>query len=119
MLAGVDPKTVSLVLMTHLHVDHASAMSEFPQATFLCTDAEWQAATAPLGAWSGYVRRQLPDPSRVRTITFDTAHSESNPPFERESGVCPLQGLSSLGALAQSSATSSTDEHATYPPVDA
>lgn len=80
---GIDPQAIRLVLMTHLHVDHASAMSEFPQATFLCTAAEWQAATAPLGVWSGYVRRQLPDPSRVRTINFDTAYPESHPPFER------------------------------------
>lgn len=80
---GIDPQKVRLILMTHLHVDHASAMSEFPEATFLCTDAEWQAATAPLGVWSGYVRRQLPDPSRVRTIDFDTHPSEPHPPFER------------------------------------
>jgi glyoxylase-like metal-dependent hydrolase (beta-lactamase superfamily II) len=80
---GFDPHTISLVLMTHLHVDHASAMSEFPWATFICSDAEWQAATAPFGVWSGYVRRQLPAPSRVRTIGFDTHPTERHPPFEQ------------------------------------
>ncbi len=80
---GIDPQTIHLVLMTHLHVDHASAMSEFPAATFICTRTEWQAATAPLGVWSGYVRRQLPSPSRVCTIDFDTDRSEHHPPFER------------------------------------
>lgn len=80
---GFDPHTISLVLMTHLHVDHASAMSEFPAATFICSDAEWQSATARLGVWSGYVRRQLPAPSRVHTIDFDSGDTERHPPFER------------------------------------
>src|SRR5687768_3480834 len=31
---GIDPAEVSVVVLTHLHVDHASAISEFPGATF-------------------------------------------------------------------------------------
>jgi N-acyl homoserine lactone hydrolase len=80
---GIDPEDIALVLMTHLHVDHASAMSEFPSATFICTRAEWRAATARFGVWSGYVRRQLPAPARIRTIDFDTHHSEQHAPFAR------------------------------------
>ncbi len=80
-LRGIDPADISLVVMTHLHVDHASAMSEFPAATFICAEPEWQAATARFGVWSGYTRRQLPPPSRVRTIDFDAHNSEQHPPF--------------------------------------
>lgn len=42
---GVDPKRLPLVVMTHLHFDHASAISEFPNSTFVMTAAEWEAAT--------------------------------------------------------------------------
>jgi glyoxylase-like metal-dependent hydrolase (beta-lactamase superfamily II) len=34
-----------LVVMTHLHVDHASGISEFPSSTFVISSAEWRAAT--------------------------------------------------------------------------
>src|SRR3954451_10540433 len=33
----VDNADVPLVVMTHLHIDHASAMSDFPGATFVFT----------------------------------------------------------------------------------
>lgn len=42
---GIDPKSISVVVMTHLHSDHASGMSEFPGATFVLTEEEWVAAT--------------------------------------------------------------------------
>ena len=42
---GIDPKSIRLVVMTHLHIDHASGMSEFPGATFVLTEEEWHAAT--------------------------------------------------------------------------
>jgi N-acyl homoserine lactone hydrolase len=80
---GIDPGELALVLMTHLHVDHASAMSEFPEATFVCARAEWQAATARFGAWWGYAHHQLPPPSRVRTIDFDRDCRQPHPPFRR------------------------------------
>lgn len=80
---GIEPAEVELVVMTHLHVDHASAMAEFPSATFLCGAAEWRAATARFGEWSGYVSSQLPPASRVRTIDFGVSESGQHPPFER------------------------------------
>jgi N-acyl homoserine lactone hydrolase len=42
---GVDPHEISLVVMTHLHFDHASGMAEFPRAAFVLSEAEWIAAT--------------------------------------------------------------------------
>jgi glyoxylase-like metal-dependent hydrolase (beta-lactamase superfamily II) len=56
--------------MTHLHVDHTSAMSEFRRARFVTTEAEWEAARSRLGALSGYRRSHLPDPSRVQFVGF-------------------------------------------------
>ena len=41
---GIDPAQIGLVLMTHLHYDHASGASQFPNATFLVERREWDAA---------------------------------------------------------------------------
>jgi N-acyl homoserine lactone hydrolase len=71
---GTDPSEVGTVLMTHLHVDHASAMSEFPGATFLFAAAEWDAATTTSRpAFHGYVRRQFDHAFDYRTIDFEGA----------------------------------------------
>jgi glyoxylase-like metal-dependent hydrolase (beta-lactamase superfamily II) len=69
--------------MTHLHVDHASAMSEFPRASFICTEREWRAANAPRAVWRGYVSRQFPDPARVRLVSFDQQPTDGTGAFER------------------------------------
>ena len=42
---GLDAKSIRTVVMTHLHSDHASAISEFPNAVFVLSEAEWDAAT--------------------------------------------------------------------------
>ena len=42
---GIDAKSIPVVVMTHLHFDHTSAISEFPGATFVVSEPEWVAAT--------------------------------------------------------------------------
>ncbi len=45
--AGFDPKDITTVLMTHLHVDHIGALltkdgkKQFENANFVCAQAEW------------------------------------------------------------------------------
>lgn len=56
---GIRPEDVRLIVMTHLHVDHASALSDFPSATVLVSDAEWRAAHARTAAMAGYHGPQL------------------------------------------------------------
>lgn len=68
--AGIEPADVRTVVMTHLHLDHSSAMSEFPEARFVTTRAEWRAARSRLGALSGYVRSHLPPESAVDFVEF-------------------------------------------------
>ena len=43
---GIRPEDIAVVILTHLHLDHASAISEFPNATFVLSAAEWEAATS-------------------------------------------------------------------------
>ena len=43
VLARFDlmPKDITTVIVTHLHVDHVSGLSEFPNARFYCSRAAW------------------------------------------------------------------------------
>ena len=46
-LAGVDPRDVETVVLTHLHWDHAGNCDLFPDASVLVQDAELRYAVAP------------------------------------------------------------------------
>jgi glyoxylase-like metal-dependent hydrolase (beta-lactamase superfamily II) len=50
---GVDPADVRLVVMTHLHYDHASGLAQFPGATAVVDAREWDAAASG-GVLQGY-----------------------------------------------------------------
>ena len=40
---GIEPSDVRVAIMTHLHMDHASAISEFTSATYVLGAGEWRA----------------------------------------------------------------------------
>ena len=80
---GVDPAEIGVVVMTHLHLDHASAMSEFPGAAFVVSGREWEAATAPRGSLRGYVRAQFDHAFDLRTVDFDGPEAGSFATFGR------------------------------------
>jgi N-acyl homoserine lactone hydrolase len=80
---GVDPAEVKLVVMTHLHFDHASALCDFPNATVLVDTREWAAAWARDSLLSGYSRAQLDPRLRYRVIDFTASNVVAHGPFER------------------------------------
>jgi N-acyl homoserine lactone hydrolase len=80
---GVDPREIKLVVMTHLHLDHASGVSQFPAATFIVTAREWEAATNGPGLRGGYVSRQFDHAFDWRTIDFDGDEVSSYKSFGR------------------------------------
>jgi glyoxylase-like metal-dependent hydrolase (beta-lactamase superfamily II) len=80
---GVDPGDVKLVVMTHLHIDHASGVSQFPNATFVVTQREWDTATDGPGLKGGYVKRQFDHAFDWRTIDFDGDEVSSYKSFGR------------------------------------
>jgi N-acyl homoserine lactone hydrolase len=80
---GVDPAEVELVVMTHLHFDHASALCDFPNATVLVDTREWAAAWARDSFLSGYSRAQIDPRLRYRTIDFTASNVVARGPFER------------------------------------
>ena len=67
---GIDPSSIGLVVMTHLHYDHASGISQFPGATFVVTEREWSAAHRRGSALRGYVGGHFDHPFDWRTLDF-------------------------------------------------
>ena len=69
---GLDPGEIPIVVMTHLHLDHTSAISEFPNSTFVVSETEWQAAahgSSPI--LNGYRRAHFDYAFEYRTVDFN------------------------------------------------
>jgi N-acyl homoserine lactone hydrolase len=81
---GIDAKSIGLVVMTHLHFDHASSMSEFPGATFVLTEAEWIAATTESRPFMhGYRHAHYDYAFEYRTLSYDSGRVSSYSTFGR------------------------------------
>jgi len=80
---GHDPEDVAVVVMSHLHNDHASAVAEFPNATFVVDRADWDAACAPRSWLRGYVPRQFDHAFDWRALDLDAEQVDSFATFSR------------------------------------
>ncbi|MEX2448761.1 MAG: N-acyl homoserine lactonase family protein [Solirubrobacterales bacterium] len=81
---GLDPGEIPVVVMTHLHLDHSSAISEFPHSTFVVSEVEWEAATSgPRPALNGYRRQHFNYAFDYRTVDFDRGGIDSYSSFAR------------------------------------
>ena len=81
---GLDPNEIPVVVMTHLHFDHSSAISEFPNSAFVVSEPEWKAAalgSKPL--LHGYRRQHFDYAFDYRTVDFDRANIDSYASFGR------------------------------------
>lgn len=81
---GLEPGEIPIVVMTHLHLDHTSAISEFPSSTFVVSEAEWEAAAHghnPL--LNGYRRSHFDYAFEYRTVDFDRDIVDSYASFGR------------------------------------
>jgi glyoxylase-like metal-dependent hydrolase (beta-lactamase superfamily II) len=78
----IDPMDVGVVVMTHLHYDHAGAVADFPRATFVVDAAEWRAARSG-GFTKGYSHKLIDHPFAWREIDFDDPRVESFASFGR------------------------------------
>jgi N-acyl homoserine lactone hydrolase len=65
----LDPLDIEVVVMTHLHYDHAGTIAELPSSTFVVDQAEWEAAASG-GVRQGYVRRLFDHAFDWRAIDF-------------------------------------------------
>jgi glyoxylase-like metal-dependent hydrolase (beta-lactamase superfamily II) len=80
---GLDHADVRVVVMTHLHYDHASAVSEFPDATFVVDRREWDSAIGSRGLLRGYRRQQFDCAFDWRAIDYDAPDVDSFASFGR------------------------------------
>ena len=81
---GLDPGEIPIVVMTHMHIDHTSAISEFPNSTFVVSATEWEAAaTGPKPLLNGYRRPHFDYAFDYRTVDFDRAGIDSYASFGR------------------------------------
>jgi glyoxylase-like metal-dependent hydrolase (beta-lactamase superfamily II) len=81
---GLDPGEIPVVVMTHMHIEHTSAISEFPNSTFVVSETEWDAAaTGPRPTLNGYRRRHFDYAFDYRTVDFDRGGIDSYSSFAR------------------------------------
>jgi glyoxylase-like metal-dependent hydrolase (beta-lactamase superfamily II) len=81
---GLEPGEVPVIVMTHLHLDHTSAISEFPNSTFVVSDVEWHEAThGSRPMINGYRRIHLDYAFDYRTVDFDRGGIDSYATFGR------------------------------------
>jgi glyoxylase-like metal-dependent hydrolase (beta-lactamase superfamily II) len=81
---NLDPGELPVVVMTHMHIDHTSAISEFPNSTFIVSEVEWEAATVgPKPLLNGYRRAHFDYAFDYRTVDFDRGGIDSYSSFAR------------------------------------
>lgn len=81
---GLDPGEIPIVVMTHMHIDHTSAISEFPNSAFVVSETEWNAAaTGPRPVLNGYRRPHFDYAFDYRTVDFDRGGIDSYATFGR------------------------------------
>ncbi len=81
---GLEPGEIPIVVMTHMHIDHSSAISEFPNSTFVLSEVEWEAATAgPKPLLNGYRHAHYDYAFDYRTVDFDRGGIDSYASFGR------------------------------------
>ena len=81
---GIDARQLGIVILTHLHFDHASGISEYPSATFVLSMREWEAAsTDDRPTMRGYNHSHFDYLFDYRTVDFDGPTISSYASFGR------------------------------------
>jgi glyoxylase-like metal-dependent hydrolase (beta-lactamase superfamily II) len=67
---GLDPKRVTAIVATHLHLDHVGGVGDFPNAEVVVAQSELDAYRNHPRR-SGYRARDLAKAGRIRTVVLD------------------------------------------------
>ena len=74
--AGLAPEDITMVINTHLHLDHCGHNSAFPQATFYCQRKELISARNPPRIFRPSYKRDIFDQVEYTVLDKDTKLSE-------------------------------------------
>ena len=80
---GIEARDIKLVVMTHMHLDHASAISDFTEASYVLGEGEWAAFSRRRPTFNGYVHSQGKHAVDYREIVYDTRLASSYSTFGR------------------------------------
>jgi N-acyl homoserine lactone hydrolase len=80
---GVEPRDIGVVVMTHMHMDHASAISDFTEATYVLGEGEWAAFSGPRPTFKGYVHKHAELAVDFREVVYDSRIVNSYSTFGR------------------------------------
>lgn len=72
---GIEPGDIRVVVMTHLHLDHASAISDFTEATYVLGQGEWEAFHGRAPLLSGYIKKHVSHAVEYREVMYDRSAS--------------------------------------------
>lgn len=80
---GIPRGGIDVVVMTHLHIDHAGALGEIEDCIVVVAKEEWQSAHTGNALAKGYLRRQFDLAHDVRVADFDAETVSSFASFGR------------------------------------
>jgi N-acyl homoserine lactone hydrolase len=80
---GVEPRDIKVVVMTHLHMDHSSAISDFTGATYVIGQSEWSAFDSRFPVLNGYIRKHVDHAVEYREVMYDRQAVDSYSTFGR------------------------------------
>jgi glyoxylase-like metal-dependent hydrolase (beta-lactamase superfamily II) len=81
---GLDTSDINVVVLTHLHEDHASGIEVFPESQFVVSATEWEsAAKGSRPRLRGYIRSHYDFAFEFAAVDFDGPHIDSYGPFGR------------------------------------
>jgi glyoxylase-like metal-dependent hydrolase (beta-lactamase superfamily II) len=80
---GIPRGGIDVVVMTHLHYDHAGSLNEIEDCKVIVGKKEWRSAHAGKGLMRGYIRRQFDLAHDVRLVDFNDPSVNSFASFGR------------------------------------
>ncbi len=80
---SIERGEIDVVVMTHLHFDHAGGLADLFDATVVVSKDEWRSAHKPKGLARGYLKRQFDQAHDYRLVDYEATSINSFASFGR------------------------------------